>query len=273
MFSCQQLLQPGGPEASYFEQAVDCVLALPKSLWLHREVTVIHSGNEWTTDFKNPETCLGDPCCMGRYVGKSYDELPDDLRINIFVPGPDHCYRDGFLAQIPAALISCAGLPLKYIILSADEKAATYSKLAELYIQLEELVAQKLKIEHHKNLIVLEIPRLAEKVKYPSKKNSSDSVIIDLQADDGNANRLKAIYQDFGAIMQEESAKESAQQKEKFEKLLNDYENCKKAIENLENRISVIKTNCKIAQENYLLALSEDSSEHQAFLKEGMDRI
>ncbi len=169
MSSCNSILQPGGPNASCCEKTMDGLLAFPKCLWMGREVTLHRSDDKWEVsyDMNGCTSC----CCKTpddayeknvkqnyrqklllklRQVEKNQDSNNCSSTGNANAFAGMGCIVIGLVGAVaaivfytPPVLLSGIAMPFKAAILGCDDKAASYSKLAKIYLKHEKLTIKK----------------------------------------------------------------------------------------------------------------------------------
>lgn len=142
------LLQPGAPNAGYVEQVADGILAYPRCLWLSRKVTPVYREDRWEVSYEIPGYGqFEDP-----YFPREPYELDNEREECDFWLTVGLCLPFNFIfLQIPALILSAVGMPIKATVIAIDDKALSYSILAENYLLHRNLLAEKVLAENKIN--------------------------------------------------------------------------------------------------------------------------
>lgn len=138
------LLQPGAKSAGCVEQVADGILAYPRCLWLSRKVTPIYREDRWEVSYEIPGYGgFEDP-----YFPRELYELDNEREECDFWLTVGLCLPVNFIfLQIPALILSAVGMPIKATVLTLNDKALSYSILAEAHLSHKNLLAEKILLE------------------------------------------------------------------------------------------------------------------------------
>lgn len=179
MYTCQGILHPGAPSGGCLIHSADCLLSLAGCYWLDRKVEVVKNQDQWKVKYEGGGCGFGDPCCPRRIPGELFSIGKGWQRDHRARYSEELSFFSPFI-QIPVALLSLPGVIFKSLIYCADEEAASYSKLTESYLLLEELQARKEILQKKKEETRISITCLQQNL-----KNSHKSTPVNLEIKSG----------------------------------------------------------------------------------------
>ncbi len=154
------LLQPGASNAGLVERIADGILSYPRCLWLNRKVKTVYREDKWEVSYENPGYGgFEDPYFPREPYQLGSQPLEFDFWLTVGLCLP---FNFVFL-QFPGLILSAVGMPIKATVISIDDKALSYSILAEAYLSHKNLLEEKL-VAEKKIEDSFEVMRLERKI-------------------------------------------------------------------------------------------------------------